>query len=197
MIDLPDFKPLKVTCSSRALTRSSLDALDHVLIVVAKSSTAALKKMPQGAQLAKLLERAVKRGEEFATSRASNARATGLTVTAFSSTTAFAALTSARKVIAECLRDKPATIGLVLVGLEHDDEVAAAQNLTAAAHAAAFELPTFKSHDALRGARLRTLRIFATVQRADLAGADAQAGGNNVARWLTALPPNVLCAGCA
>jgi leucyl aminopeptidase len=194
MIDLPDFKPLKVTCSSRALTRSSLDALDHVLIVVAKSSTAALKKMPQGAQLAKLLERAVKRGEEFATSRASNARATGLTVTAFSSTTAFAALTSARKVIAECLRDKPATIGLVLVGLEHDDEVAAAQNLTAAAHAAAFELPTFKSHDALRGARLRTLRIFATVQRADLAGADAQAGGNNVARWLTALPPNVLTA---
>jgi leucyl aminopeptidase len=67
--------------------------------------------------------------------------------------------------------------------------------IVAAAHAAAFDLPNFKTApDAQRGSRLRSLRLLGTEQRFDLGAANAEALGNNLARWLTALPPNVLTA---
>ena len=63
----------------------------------------------------------------------------------------------------------------------------------AAASAAAFALPTFKSRREDGRRQLASLRLLAAPSdRVDLADARAQALGNNVARWFTALPPNVL-----
>ncbi len=61
-----------------------------------------------------------------------------------------------------------------------------------AAAAAAFNLPTFKTADAPRS--LRALRLIGQDPVPDLAALLASALGNNLARWLTALPPNVLTA---
>jgi leucyl aminopeptidase len=65
----------------------------------------------------------------------------------------------------------------------------------AAANAAAFTLPEFKSAaKPHKPARLESLRLMSVHGTADLREARAAAIGNNVARWLTALPPNVLTA---
>jgi leucyl aminopeptidase len=190
MIELPDFAPLRTTATSLAPTRAALDALDHLLVVAPRGADAALARLPNGKQLATLLARAKKNGDDFATSRATNARATGLTVGAFKAARGFAALTWAAKALRETLRDKPRALGIVLAGLDEADEAAAADSLLAAAGAAAFPLPSFKSERA--PARLASVRVFGARSAIDLDAARAQTLGNNVARWFTALPPNVL-----
>lgn len=191
MIELPDFSPLRTTATSIAPTRTALDRLDHLLIVVARGSDGALARLPYGKQLATLLRRATKNGDELLSTRAANARATGLTIGAFAAASRFAALTWAAKAIRECLRDKPRALGIALVGLADTDRRAAAESLLAASGASAFALPAFRT-DAKRPARLASLRLFGAPSSLDLKAARAQTLGNNVARWLTALPPNIL-----
>src|SRR5499427_6210231 len=192
MLELPDFAPLRVTFNRAS--RRTFDSLDHLLIVSTQGAgPRALKKLPQGRQLDALLARARERGDDFASSRLSNARATGLTAAAYSPGSAFATLSWARRVVAECTRDKPATLGIAFADeLPESDASAARSALVSAAAAAAFTLPTFKTVDAPQS--LRTLRLID--QRADstLDAVLAQALGNNLARWLTTLPPNVLTA---
>ena len=69
--------------------------------------------------------------------------------------------------------------------------VVAAESLLASAGAAAFTLPAFKS-ETKRAPQLVSVRLFGTADGVDLATARAQTLGNNIARWFTALPPNVL-----
>jgi leucyl aminopeptidase len=192
MLELPDFAPLRVTFDRAS--RRTFDALDHLLIVSTQGARPrALQRFPQGRQLGTLLARARERGDDFASSRVSNARATGLTVAAYSPASAFSALTWARRVIAECTRDKPATLGIAFAdALSESDASAARSALVSAAAAIAFNLPTFKSADAPPS--LRTLRLIDSKSSSALDGALAQALGNNLARWLTTLPPNVLTA---
>jgi leucyl aminopeptidase len=193
MIELPDFAPLKTTETVRSLTRSSLDALDHLLVVVGKNAPArVIEKLPQGKQLAVLLARAVRRGDDTASSRAGNGRATGITVARFDAQSAFASLSWSAKTIRNCLREQPVSLGVVFVGLEPASERRAAEALVAAAHAASFPLPKFKSKpDTAARSSLKKLGLLGTRVKLDLAAARAEAFGNNVARWFTALPPNV------
>jgi leucyl aminopeptidase len=193
MIELPDFSPLRATATSQGPTRAAIDRLDHLLVVAARGASAALGRLPHGKHLATLLKRATHNGDDFASSRAANARATGLTVGAFGAAPGFAALTWAAKAVRECLRDKPRSLGVALVGLDEAAERAAAEGLVAAAGAAAFALATFKSRNKPpRPARLAALRLFGARIEHDLHAARAQTLGNNIARWFTALPPNVL-----
>jgi leucyl aminopeptidase len=190
MTELPDFLPLSATAISSAPTRATLDRLDHLLVVSTRGSNA-LMRLPYGKQLAALIARAAKNGDELASSRAGNARATGLTAATFGAARGFAALTWAAKTVRECLRDKPRTLGVAFAGLGEDDQRAATESLVAAAGAAAFPLRTFKSA-ARKATRLAQLRLFGPHAGLDLETAQAQVLGNNVARWFTALPPNVL-----
>jgi leucyl aminopeptidase len=192
-MDLPDFAPLKVTQSSRALTRELLDSVDHVMIVVPRGRGALrARTIPRAVPLDDLLRRANKRDDKLATSRASNRRATGVTVATFDATSAFAALSWARRTLAECLRERPASCAVLIAGLDDAATQRAAAALTAAAHAAAFDLPSFRTEKD-RATKLRSLRLLGDA-RVDLAAERAAALGNNVARWFTALPPNVLTA---
>ena len=191
MIELPDFSPLRATATSLAPTRAALDRLDHLLFVAPNGDHTALARLPYGKPLATLLARARKNDDEFAGSRAPNARGTGLTAGAFKAARGFAALTWAAKAMRESLRDKPRSLGIVLAGLAEADETAAAESLLAAAGAAAFALPEFKSERA-SPKRLASVRVFSARGTVDLKAAHAQTLGNNVARWFTALPPNVL-----
>ena len=190
MLELPDFAPLRV--SFNRASRRTFDSLDHLLIVSTQgASPRALQKFPQGRQLGALLARARERGDDFASSRMSNSRATGLTVAAYAPGSAFAVLSWARRVVAECTRDKPVTLGIAFADtLSEADARAARVALVSAAAAAAFSMPTFKSADAPPS--LRALQLFASAADGELDGVLAQALGNNLARWLTAMPPNVL-----
>ncbi len=193
MLELPDFAPLRVTQSSRAVAATAFDSLDRVLIVAPKNSRGReLRRLPLGTQLVTLHARALRRGDDAVSTRAANARATGITIASYGSGSAFSTLTWARKVVAECLHDKPGSLGIAFPDLAPDAVRTAAAALVAAAAAAAFDLPTFKTAQA-GGTRLRSLRLLG-VPRLSLETTLAQALGNNVARWLTALPPNVLTA---
>jgi leucyl aminopeptidase len=191
MLELPDFEPLRVTQTSRAIAATAFNSLDHVLIVAAKNPRGReLRKLPQGRQLAALHARALRRGDESAGTRAANSRATGITIAQYAAGSAFATLTWARKVVAQCLQDKPGSLGVVFADLAPSDVSAAAAALVAAAAATAFDLPTFKTSEPAV-TRLRSLRLLGIAHVA-LETTLAQAFGNNLARWLTALPPNVL-----
>ncbi len=172
MIELPDFAPLKVTETVRSLTRTAFDALDHLLVVVGKDAPAGgLGKLPQGKQLAVLLARATRRGEEIARSRAPNARATGITATRFSAPTTFGALAWGAKIVRDCLREHPVSLGVTFVGLDPEAEKRATDGLVAAAHAAAFALPQFKSKpDSPAAGSLKKLQLFGAHTKVDLAG---------------------------
>ncbi len=194
MIELPHFSPLRATATKLPPNREALDRLDHLLVVAPRDDDSALARLPHGKRLATLRARAARNGDDFACSRAPNARATGLTVGTFAAERGFAALSWAAKAVRECLRDKPRSLGIALAGLRADAERAAAESLLAAAGAAAFALPNFKSKTA-RAPRLGTVRVFGAREAIDLRSARAQTLGNNVARWFTALPPNMLTTG--
>jgi leucyl aminopeptidase len=195
MIELPDFSPLRAIASVGPPTRATLDKFDHVLVIAASERTPGLLKLSGGRQLRSLLSRAKRNGDELASTRAANARATGLTIGAFTASAAFPALTWAAKAIRECMRDKPRSLGIVLVGFDESTERTAVESLLAAAHAAAFTLPEFKSAPNARApTRLVSVRLMTAHDVANLPAARAAAIGNNVARWFTALPPNVLTA---
>ena len=55
MIELPDFSPLRATAASLAPTRTTLDRLDHLLVVTARGANSALGRLPYGKHLAALL----------------------------------------------------------------------------------------------------------------------------------------------
>jgi leucyl aminopeptidase len=195
MIDLPDFQPLKVTQNARPPTRQVLDTLDHVAIVLPKNPRPELfRALPQGKQLAKLLKRASAHGMERVSSRIGNARATGITLASAPEGSAFEILTWARQLIAECVKDSPAKLGLFVSGLSDTAHASVMSKLVAAACASAFELPSFKTEKKGRPARIRNLTLLAVKSRIELAETLAAATGNNAARWFTALPPNELTA---
>jgi leucyl aminopeptidase len=195
MIELPDFSPLRVTESVGPPTRAALDRVDHLLVVAGSGRGDAVTRLPYGKQLALLLARAKRRGEDFASSRAANARATGLTVAPFGAAAGFPALAWAAKAIRECLRDKPRVLGIALAGFDAATERTATTSLIAAAGAAAFTLPTFKTAAKSKpAAPLARLQLMTAHGGTDLATARAESLGNNLARWFTALPPNVLTA---
>lgn len=196
MIELTDFNPLTVTVGTGRPTRALLDRFDHVLFVVPKKSRSkALEGWPYAKPLATLLRRAEQHGDDCASSRAPNARATGITAAAFAPGSTFANLGWAAKIIRQCIRDKPASLIVVAVDLGASTERIVAECLSAAAHAASFGLPSFKTGaDAKPPARLRALRLVLVHEPIDVAALAAEALGNNVARWFTALPPNVLTA---
>lgn len=193
MIQLPEFTPLAI--DQRPPAAKEWNALDRLLIVLpALKAVDAIRDLPDGERLQYLLQRAGTSGAAYCTSRLDNARATGVTVTARSRGSAFDGLTWARKALRECLREKPARLGILTAGLTGEAHRDAVGNLAAAAHAAAFRLPCFKSKPPPDNP-LKRLTILAAGSPIDPGAVQARALGNNVARWFTALPANALDVG--
>jgi len=193
MIDLPDFTPVKVTQATRPYTESQLAALDHVALVLPKEPPGALfARLPQGKQLHKLVERARAQGLNRTFTRLSNTRATGVTAALLDASTPFARLTWARELVADCLRERPAKLGVLTAGLDEEARASAVAAIVAAVQAAAFKLPTFKTEEQPRPIELEQVGVLDAKPRLPLDRLRAEALGNNLARWLTVLPPNRL-----
>jgi len=196
MLDLPDFAPLKVTQTTRTFTESQLASFDHVAIVLPKEPPGSLfAGLPQGKQLHKLVDRARAQGLKSTFTRLGNTRATGVTAAWHEAGTPFALLTWAREVIADCLRERPSKLALLTAGLDDDARLQALSALVAAAHAASFKLPSFKTEEQPRPVDLEQVSVLDGKPKLPLDRLHAEAVGNNAARWFTALPPNRLTAG--
>jgi leucyl aminopeptidase len=185
----PDLKLPRITQTGEPPTRTALESLDHLVVILPiRPKAADYRRIPQAKQIEKLLAKTDAGSPVI--SRLSNRRSTGVTAAKFADRTRFEALTWARKLVATCRSDKPARIGLYAPGLE-DAEKRALTALVAAALAAAFKMPSFQSKPR-KDWSITSIKIFGVMPRLDLDSIRAQAIGNNVARWFTALPPNAL-----
>jgi len=103
----------------------------------------------------------------------------------------FERLQSAAKLARVALAGEPRSLLLFSQGLASEASDQALLALVAAIQAAAFPFASFKSKPKPRG-RLGEILLASKLTSADLDRTVATSAGNNLARWLTALPPNVL-----
>jgi leucyl aminopeptidase len=103
----------------------------------------------------------------------------------------FERLAFAGRLARTAVASNPKSLLLFSQGCEPEAAGAQLLALVAALQAAAFPLATFKSKPKAR-TRLAGIDVAGGVKTDELELALATAAGNNIARWLTALPPNVL-----
>jgi leucyl aminopeptidase len=103
----------------------------------------------------------------------------------------FERLQAAGKLARSALDGDPRTLLLWQQGCAEEAAGATLLAMVAALQAAAFRFATFKSKPKPRE-RLLRIDVARGGKLADLALTLATSGGNNLARWLTALPPNTL-----
>lgn len=189
---LPDFKEIRIYQQPGRVTAKQLDAMDQLLLILPKRIPAALwNRLPEGRKLKTTMRRRSADAVPALFTRLANSKHTlvaGATLAADAS--AFQQLTLARRLVASAIGEKAGSLGIAVLGFDDDAAAAIARNVVSAALAGAFRLPTFKT-DAPRE-KVRSIRIVGLAGKLDLDRVRAEADGNNLARWLTAMPPNKL-----
>ena len=189
---LPNSRVIRCTQRPGKLDSKGLAAVDQLLLILPERIPAALwRRIPEGAKLAALLSKRPPGDLPALESRLSNQRQTRVVAGKIKpDADAFDQLTFARKLVAAATHEKAGCLGIAIVGFEDDIAEALCKAAVAAALAASFNLPEFKSKAS--PARIRSLRVIGLSKKVDLSRTMAEAKGNNLARWLTALPPNIL-----
>ncbi len=172
--------------------RKTLARIDQLLVILPERVPAALwRKIPQGTRVKKLMRRRKPGATPAIATRLNNERQTALYVGAIgSSADPFELLTFARKMLAVLGAEKAGCVGIWVEGFAASEQLAILESMSAAALAAAFIMPEFKSK--ATPPRIRSLRLIGHAHQIDLNRIEAEAEGNNAARWLTALPANKL-----
>jgi len=186
-------KSPKITIKSQPLATRSVDFENNVVLLVPAKEKLP-DTVPYNTELRHRLKRAnikLADGGPF-TTELPNREATQLTVCGIStSTTTFELLSLMRKAVAS--QHPPASGRWVIgcSGLAGKEAHRAAEAAIAALLAADFELPTFK-HESPKKKRLAEIAVYGLPGKTDFGRTVAEAAGNNLARYLTALPPNEL-----
>ncbi|MGP8035442.1 MAG: leucyl aminopeptidase family protein [Steroidobacteraceae bacterium] len=177
--------PAIATTRSFGSAAGTPDAL--LAIVPLPAQPRAFARLPDAARWRELNARAAPRAATVRTTVLGNAQQT-LAVLGYiaADSSPFERLTLAARMLKEAAARSPASIGLAALGGARG----ALEALLAAALVYAFPLPSFRS----AAGEERALRRLAVLDGAglDLRYASAVARGTNLARWLTALPPNIL-----
>ncbi|MDJ0940054.1 MAG: leucyl aminopeptidase family protein [Woeseiaceae bacterium] len=183
---------IRVTQSTGSPGAQAIAGIDQLLLVLPERVPAsAWRAIPQGNKLKALLRRRAPDQVPAVSTRVNNKRQTAMHVaTVKSGDGAFERLGFARKLVAAVLTEKAGIVGIWVIGFNADDQAGIVNDMVAAALAAAFHMPTFKSKPA--PPRIKSLRLIGLDAKLDLTRATAEAHGNNLARWLTALPANKL-----
>jgi leucyl aminopeptidase len=103
----------------------------------------------------------------------------------------FTRLDQARTLAKKILEDKPSSVTVVQAGLEDDAAMAIAEATVSALYAAVAGMPSRKTHPD-PAAALKSITLAGLPGTLDTHRIKAEASGNHLARWLTALPPNEL-----
>ena len=189
---LPQSREIRCTQSVGKADSKTIESLDQLLLILPEAPPAALwGQLPQGAKL-KALQKKRAPGEIPALqTRLNNERQTLLVAGMIAAgVDTFDRLTFARKLVAAALGEKSGNLGILVAGFSTDEQKALCNAAVAAALAAGFKLPEFKSKASPD--RIKSIRLIGLDRKIDLSRTVAEARGNNLARWLTALPPNKL-----
>jgi len=190
---LPERALPNVTARPHAPRASDLAKLDALLIVVFEDiPAAAWRRLPRGAWLSAERARRNVRAGGTLSARLDNKAHTLLVLGVLAPDAApFAALRLAGQMIKEATAAQAARIGAQVVGKNAVQVAVAQEAISAATLAAGFAMPSFKS--ARDSATLpRSLVQFGTADADGVRVTAATSEGNNLARWLTALPGNEL-----
>jgi leucyl aminopeptidase len=182
-------KALKVTASILSRYASAL------LLLPLAPTEADWKALPHGAALRALHTRKIRKaGDTFHLRVGPEAQTLLIVACLANDASTFERLQAAGKLARSALDGDPSSLLLWQQGCEPQAADATANTLIAALEAAAFRFATFKSKPKSR-TRLLHIDLARRGKLQDLDLTLATAGGNNLARWLTALPPNTLDAG--
>ena len=188
----PDSKEVRIYQQPGRVTAKQLETLDQLLLILPERIPAALwKQLPEGQKLGAAMRRRGADAVPALCTRLGNKKMTlvaGARLAADAS--AFEQLTLARKLVASVTAEKPGSLGIAVVGFDADAAAAIVMHAVAAALATAFPLPAFKSEASRE--KIRSIRVIGLPDKIDLDRVRAEANGNNLARWLTAMPPNKL-----
>jgi leucyl aminopeptidase len=189
---LPESREIRVNQLLGRITAKQLEAVDQLLLILpARVPAAAWKKLPQGAKLQAVMRRRASGSVPALQSRLANKRQTLVVAgTLAKDAGAFEQLTLARKLVQSIKAEKAGCLGIAVAGFDADTSRAIYRDAVSAALAGAFALPEYKRKPSKQG--IRSIRILGLDEKLNLDRVRAEANGNNLARWLTALPPNKL-----
>jgi len=185
----------KIAQDKRTLSAKDADSATHVTFLL--DPTFDVTRLPYGSVIKQRLKKArhaLSADDAFHTMLPN---ASGTRIALFMvdpAKSAFELLSLARKVIAAQRNPASETLCVACCGLDGKQAERACETLIAAALAADFPMPVFKSKKE-PAARLRTIHIFGHSVAHGYARTFAESKGNNLARYLTALPPNELTPG--
>ena len=189
---LPDSRQIRVTQHLGEISAKSLQTIDQLLLILPERPPAALwQRLPAGNRLQALIRKRDAGAVPALQTRLTNKRQTlvvAAKVPASSST--FEKLSLARKLVASAVSERSGALGIVVAGFGPHQQQELCKIAASATLAAGFQLPSFKRKPA--SPRIRSIGLFGLDRRVDLKRVLAEANGNNLARWLTALPPNKL-----
>jgi leucyl aminopeptidase len=189
---LPEHSAPRIVRRAHALRANALAKSDALLVMI-RSDLAAAKwrTLPRGAWLrAEFLRRKCRAGAVLSARLTTPAHGLLVLGVLREKASAFETLQLAGRMLKEARSGRPRRVALATIGLDASSARSALEALLAASLAAAFELPSFKTVQHERP-MLGEITLF-DPERHDFAVTLASSEGNNLARWLTALPGNEL-----
>ena len=166
-----------------------------LLLLPVSPSEADWKALPHAAALRALHAKKIRKaGDSFHLRVGTEAQTLLVVASLANEATTFERLQVAGKLARATLEGDPSSLLLWQQGCATEAADAAFNALIAALEAAAFRFATFKSRPKTR-TRLLRVDLARRGKLQDLDLTLATSAGNNLARWLTALPPNTLDAG--
>jgi len=189
---LPQASGIPVTQKLGRVTAKALDSVDQLLLILPSRPKPALwRAIPQGAKLKSAMRKRHRGDVPALNTRLGNSRQTlVVAATVARDTSNFELLTISRKLVAAATADKAGTLAVLVTGFDTDTTESIHNTVVSAALARGFKLPSFKNK--APPASIRSVRLLGLAEKIDLQRTTAEAHGNNLARWLTALPPNKL-----
>lgn len=189
---LPDLNKIRIIQTPGRVRAKSLEAAEQLLLILpANPGAADFRKLPQGSKMQQVWRKSAAGSTPAFTSRLGNKRQTLVVAgTLEKDASAFEQLTLGRQLVAAACTEKAGCLGICVVGFDSAEQTVIYNNILAAVLAAAFELPSYKSKSP--PAKIKSVRLIGVDAHVDTARTEAEAMGNNLARWLTTMPPNML-----
>jgi leucyl aminopeptidase len=188
----PDLKKTPIFQKLGRVDAKSLENCDQLLLILPpKPAADHFAKLPQGSKMQAVLRKSAAGSTPAFTSRLANKRQTLIVAGTLSKdASAFEQLSLGRQLVAAACSEKAGSLGICVIGFNSADSVAIYGNVLAAALAAAFELPSYKRKKSKSG--IKSIRLIGADETIDTKRLEAEASGNNLARWLATMPPNKL-----
>ena len=170
----------------------SLESCDQLLLILpSKPAASHFGQLPQGSKIHEVMRKSKPDSTPAFTTRLANKKQTLLVAgTLDKDASAFDQLSLGRQLVAAACGQKAGSLGICVVGFGKAEQAVIFNNMLAAALAAAFAMPAYKSKQS--PPTIKSLRLIGADESIDTSRTEAEAKGNNLARWLATMPPNKL-----